>query len=391
MKKFTCIISFACLLYGSEDILSKKLEENLKLKKDRVEKSSDVLENSWINPLSLAITKGKNRVKSEMGGEEYFNGSISLNQDIFRSGGIFYAIKYADASRILGLSQIQSERNTKTISAYTLLLKILKNDKLQAQQNLYIKNSILDIKRKKEQYLAGLIDISFLNNAILAKIGQENALLSLEDAKENLISEFEKLSDKDYKNIDILHVKTPTKDEYIRQNITLSIQKNSILNKKLLHKLTTSQYLPKLSINASYNLTNAENRQLDNSDKFYNYGLTLSMPLDIKTFDDIEKSKLEYLVAQNEYEILKENQAKEYDKITKDLLRIDKKISLAKENIKIYNSLLSQTKELVEAEIKISDDLDIMQNSKDIRSLEIEIFGLEKEEKRLEFYKNLIL
>ncbi|PID48219.1 MAG: hypothetical protein CR967_01000 [Proteobacteria bacterium] len=388
MKKILYVILFSCLLYGGDSILSEQLQENLDLKEKKIEKSSKILKNSWINPLNLSISKGKNRVNSKMGDESYFNGKVSLHQDIFRSGGIFYAIEYAEASRLLGLSQIKSQKNTQVISAYKLLLKILKNDKLQAQQRLYIQNSLLDIKRKKEQYLAGLVDISFLNNAILGKINQENMLLGLEDAKEVLVNEFAKLSDKDYKNIQILHVKIPSKEEYISQNISLLVQKNQIENKKLLSKLTRSQYLPKLSLNASYDVMDTDSKIRDSHDKFYNYSLSLSMPFSINTFNDIESSKLEHLIALSEYNILKENQSKKYEKIIKDLERIDKKISLAKKNIDIYDGILLETKELVGADIKTKDDLDIMENSRLARNIEIQIRKLEYEEKKLELYEN---
>lgn len=390
MKKLTCIVLLCSFLNAGDEILSQALRENLDLKENQVNKSSDVLENSWINPLNLSIQKSKNKNSSKFSKESIFSASIGLNQDIFRSGGIFYAIKYADASRLLGLSQIKNERNSQTINAYTLLVQILKNDKLQAQQKLYIQNSILDIKRKKEQYLAGLIDISFLNNSILEKITRENALLDLKTSKQALISEFEKLSDKDYLTISLPEVKKPTIDEYLANNLTLLMQKNQIKNKKYSSKLTKSQYLPKISIGASYNYTDTKTELIKTDDDFYNYSISASMPLDIKTFDDIQSSRLEYLISQNEYQILAQNQQKEYDRISKDLDNIDKKISLAKENIGIYDSLLTQTKELVNAQIKIKDDLTIMENSKQIRLLQLQIHKLEKNEKKLEFYKNFI-
>lgn len=390
MKKLLYLAFMSCFLYGQEEILSDNLLQNLDLKEKKIKKESEILENSWINPITLSISKGKNKVKSHIGDESYFNANVSLHQDIFRSGGIFYAIKYADASKLLGLSQIKSQKNKQIINAYKLLLKILKNDKLQSQQKLYIKNSLLDIEHKKEEYLEGLVDITSLNNAILTKINQENTLLNLEDVKENLLSEFAKLSDKDYKSINVLSVKTPTKEEYIKQNISLLTQRNDIKSKKLLNKITKSKYLPKLSVNASYNMTDVKTKMFDKDDKYYNYGLSLTIPFDVRTFDDIEKSKIDYLIAKKQYNILKENQSKKYDKIIKDLKRIDKKISLARKNIDIYSSILSDTKELTQADMKIKDDLFIMQNSKKTRDIEIEIRQLEKEEKKLEFYENLL-
>lgn len=388
MKKFILFLLFCSLLHG--DILGKLQKEHFDLKNKEVEKSSDILENSWINPLTLSLQKNRNKIDSKIGKEDIVGASLNFNQDIFRSGGIFYAIKYAEASRILGLNQVDEQKNSQTILAYTLLLNILENDILQKQQKLFIQNSILDIKRKQEQYLAGLIDISFLNSSILEKISYENNLLNLKDQKDMLIKSFKKLSDKDYKTITPPKVKTPSKNRYINDNLSLKIAKHDITNKKYLSKLTQSQYLPRLTLNSSYVLNDTKTKTSDFEDNFYNIGLSLSMPIDIKTFDDIEKSKVNILISQNEYKILLNNQSEEYDKIIKDLKRIDEKINLAKENIKIYQTLLSQTKELVKAEIKISDDLTIMKNSKLIRSLEIDKLELQKQIKKLEFYNNIL-
>ncbi len=390
MKWFLHVTLLSCILYANEDILSEKLKENINLKKQQTQKQSDILSVGWINPLHVNISKVKNKINSIMGEEEYFNGKLSLNQDIFRSGGIFYAIKYADVAKELGIAKIKNKKNSLIVDTYKLLLQILKNDLLQTQQKLSLENINIEIKQKKEQYLAGLTDISSLNNALISKTTQENVLLGLEDTKETLLNSFKKLSDKDYKSIKIPHVKTPSKDEYLRYNLELSINKNNIKAKKLYTKVTRSKYLPRISLNASYDITDMTTSRFSGNDKSYGYGLSLSIPLDIKMNDDIEKSKIEHLIAKNEYEISQQNQIRKYEKITNDLKRIDKKIELAKENIQIYDSLLAQTKELVDADMSIPDDLKIMKNSKKTRILQMDIYEIEREEKKMEFYTNFL-
>lgn len=389
MKKLIYLCLVASLGMSSESILSELKQENLKLKEKSVEKSSDLLENSWINPLTLSIGANKNQITSKLGSQRSVSARLSFNQDIYRSGGIFHAIDYAKATRLLGLSQIKSEKNANILTAYSMLVKILKNDKLQEQQKFSIKNSNLDIKRKKEQYSAGLVDISFLNNAILQKMAQENGLIKLEEAKQSLILEFEKLSDKDYKTIKMPTIKIPSQSNYISQNLALLVQKNNINTKEYYSKMVKAKYLPRVSVNANYTLSDIKNRQVDMSDNHYGYGISASMPFDIKKSDDVEKSRLDYMIAKNELSILENTQKKEYKKILVDLKKIDKKIQLAQDNIKIYDSLLGQTKDLVDAGIQIEDDLTIMQNSKEIRVLEEKLYLLEKEEKKLEFYKKL--
>ncbi len=375
-------------LFANSDILNDNIQQDFELKNEQINKSSDSLSNSWIDPVIISIQKNRNKNGSNIGKEDFMGFSVDLNQDIFRSGGIFYAIKYADATRVLGLKNIQKLRQTQVITAYSLFLKLLKNDKMQLQKRLNIQNAKLNIKRKNEQYLSGLIDITSLNDAILEKIANENALLSLQDTKNTLLLSFQKLSKKEYQNIKLLHVKVPSKDEYIAQNITLSIKQSENQNQKYLSKLTKSKYLPKLTLNASYHANKLDSQRGDVKEDFYNYGIKFSMPLSVNSFDEIESSRLKYLISKNQEQIEKHNQSVKYEKIKNDLKNIDKKINLAKKNLKIYQTLLTQTKELVKANIKIEDDLTIMKNSKNIREVQLQIHNLEKEEKMLEFYED---
>ncbi len=390
MKKILFIVILILHVNANDDILTQHLKKDFDLKQDQINKSSDSLKNSWIDPIILSVQKSKNKNNSKMGSEDFLGFNISISQDIFRSGGIFYAIKYADAVRNLGLKSLKKEHADKVISAYLLLVKILKNDKMQFQKSLNIENAKLNIKRKKEQYLAGLIDVTLLNDAILEKIANENALLGLQDVKNELLLNFKSLSDKKYHNIKLPHVKVPTKNEYLSKNISLIVGKRESENKKYLSKLTKANYLPKLTLNASYNVNKINTKDIELKDDFYNYGIRLSMPLSIKSFDDIESSRLKYLISKNQEQILFQNLKKKYEKIENDLKNIDKKIDLAKENLKIYNTLLTQTKELVKAQIKIEDDLVIMKNSKKIRELQLQIHNLEKDEKSLELYKDFM-
>ncbi len=390
MKKIFFMVLIALSLNANDKILSESLRKNFDIKQKQINRSSDSLKNSWVSPIILNAHKGKNKNNSKLGKEDVLSLSASWNQDIFRSGGIFYAIKYAQATRILGLSSVEKEKNAQTIKAYLLLNEILKNDKMQLQQKLSIKNAKLDVKRKKEEYVAGLIDVSLLNDAMLAKIAHEKTLLSLQDAKDELLARFESLSDKEYKSIVLPKVRVPSKEEYIAQNISLKVMQNESNTKKYLSKVTRAKYLPRVSINASYHSNEVKKRDFKVSDDYYNYGIGVSIPIDIKSLDDMESSRLKYLVSKNELQILKQEQIRRYDRIVNDIKRIDAKIKLAEENIKVYDSLLKQTKELVDAQIKVSDDLHIMGNTHDIRKLDMEIYELDKNAKKLEFYKDIL-
>lgn len=387
MKKLTYIL-LICSFLNADNILNEFEQKNIILKQQNLNQSSKILKNSWINPLYLSVDVGKNKLHSKNPMQNYTNASLQINQDIFRSGGIFYAIDYANNTQKLGLLQILHEKNIKIINAYNLLYEILKNDEMYKKQELLLENETLDIKRKKEQYLAGLIDISYLNNAILNKIAMQNLLLDLEVKKDELLSEFKNLSDKNYKNIELKTLSLPTIEEFLNNNFLLHVSINDIKNKKISYNLTKSSYLPKISLKASYNLSHQNSNNINFDDNFYNVGLGFSMPFDIKKNDDIQNMQTKYLLSKNSYNIQKQNQINLYNKIIKNIKIIDKKMNLDKQNIQIYDSLLKQTKELVNAQIQIKDDETIMQNSKKIRSLDKRIHSLEKQQILLQLYKN---
>ena len=119
---------------------------------------------------------------------------------------------------------------------------------------------------------------------------------------------------------------------------------------------------------------------------YYNYGFTVSMPLDINAFSDIEASKVEKLKAAVEVIDRKETIDEEYDWIDNSLRILDKKIVLAQKDEKVYQSLVRLTKNLADAGEKTSLDTDIMFHSLQIRKLDQKIYQIDKQIQLLKLY-----
>lgn len=387
-SKICSILCLASIAFAS-DILKEEKKEILELKRQQTQESMNSLKNSWINPLNLSFTYSKQNVDSSLSPETTSKvGKISLNQDLFRSGGIFYAVQNANAQKDLALTQIDMQDQLMNVGAYSLLAKLKKTDLQVRIMRLGIKNAQLDIDRKREQFMAGLTDVSFLNNAIISKTSNENKLLELLNAKEALLVSFKELSDKNYKHISLPKLTIPSKKDYLQNNLGLRVQEHTTKLKDSTKKLVRSSYLLRLSVNADYTKGEFERNNVENDDSFYGYAITLSMPLSINTFKDIEASKLDALVAQNELALLKEQENIDYDRLILDLKRIDKKIKLTNKDVELYDALLKQTNEQVQAGLKTSTDLEIMQNSRKMRIIDKEIYAIEKFEAKLEIYKN---
>ncbi len=382
-----CLIIFS--VANAAGILSKTKKDILKNEKEQNKKSSDMLKFDWINPINLSYTHSKSDMAIPSQTTDTFN--ISLNQPIFRSGGIYYAIKYAKANReFLKLTTSLKEKSLLN-SAFTTLLSLKNIDLKIKKQKLLIKNADIDIKRKKEQYLSGVLDSSFLDNAVLSKNRLEIALLDMKSAKADLLKTFHTLSSLDYKTVNLPHLKLINLQSYIKNDLVVKNAKADIKQQNYLKKMTISNYFPKISLFGSYNHNRTKYITTRNN-SYKNYGITISMPLfDINRGKNIELQKLKYLKSKLEM-IDKKNSEKElYKAIIKKIVLYRKKIDLAKEEDKLYSSLLKTTKDLYAGGEKTIFDVQTMQNSLNgtildekiyQNDLDIELFKLYEHEER---------
>ena len=386
LLRVLCSLILIFSVVSANDILSKTQKDILKNEKKQNEKSSDILEFDWVNPLNLSYTHTKSDLTTPSQTSDML--TFSLNQPIFRSGGIYYAIKYAKANReFLKLTTSLKEKSLLKTAFITLLS--LKNIDLQIKkQKLLIENAKIDIIRKKEQYLSGVLDSSFLDNAIINKNRLEIALLDMKSTKADLLKNFHTLSSLDYKSINPPHLKIVNIDSFIKKNIVLKNSKANIKQLDYLKKMTIANYFPTISLFANYNI-NRTNYIATSKDSYKQYGISISMPLyDINRGKNIELQKLKYLKSKLEL-IDKINSEKElYKSIVKKIEFYKKKIELAKEEEKLYSSLLKTTKDLYSAGEKTLYDLQTMQNSLQSTRLDKIIYKNDLDKELFELYEH---
>ncbi|HHO65219.1 MAG TPA: hypothetical protein ENJ71_01725, partial [Epsilonproteobacteria bacterium] len=193
-----CSLGFSTLLCADE--LSTILSENKELLFDYDFKSnelqSDMLSKSWINPVTVRYGKDYT-TRFRTGTIDTGNFSVYIDQPIFRSGGIYYAIKYAGALKDANEAEIKLQKRKMIGDAVSILFNLKKNRMEQRKLRYLIKNDKIDIRQKKDSYDAGILDSSFLDQAILKKSQDEATLLELELNYLELKQRFSLLSDKD--------------------------------------------------------------------------------------------------------------------------------------------------------------------------------------------------
>ncbi len=351
------------------------------------ELESDKLGNSWMNPIQLSYNRSYSTQKI---GETIETGSFSvtINQPIFRSGGIYYGIKYAEAMREANRADIRLQRRMMIADAVSILFS-LKKTKLESKKlKFQIKNDKIDIRQKRDSYESGLLDSSFLDQAILKKSQDETALLQMGLNLLELNQKFSLLSDKNPKKLKLPKLKMITKDNYRSKNLELKRDRYKAQQASDYVFVTWAKYLPAISLQAKY-IDADLNPFFPNptlQEQYYNYGFSVTMPIDINSMTDIQSAKVNKLKTAVQAIDRRETVDKEYQWIQNTLHIINQKINLAKKDEKIYKNLHKLTKNLVKAGEKTKLDSDIMYNSLQIRKIDQKIYRLDKQIQLLKLY-----
>ncbi len=390
LKKLLSLCSLLLLPLAADelgDILSQNKTLMFEYDLQRNELESDKLSKSWINPVRLRYNQNRT---TQFPGKTIKTGnySVSIDQPIFRSGGIYYAIKYADALRSANRADIVLQRRKMIGDAVSILFNLKKNVLQQEKMKLQIANDKIDIRQKRDSYNAGILDSSFLDQAILKKSQDEANLLELQLARLELKQRFSLLSDKKPEALTLPKLKLIDKAHYREGHLELKRDVERARESDYEVHITTAKYMPALSLQGQY-IDGDLNPLWATSgikERYYNYGFSVSMPIDVNSFTDIESSKVAKLKAATQVLDRQETVNEEYDWITNSLHILDRKIALSKKDEKVYDNLYKLTKNLAKAGEKTSLDVAVMKNSRQIRRLDAKIYEIDKQLKLLQLY-----
>jgi len=391
LKKLFLLCSvFYSFVYADE--LSNILSDNKNLlfeyQLQENDAKSDTLENSWINPIMLQYRKSYSQQFTD---KTIDTGSftVGIDQPIFRSGGIYYAIKYAKALRGANEVEIKLKKREAIGNAVKFLFEMKKLKLEKRKLALLIKNDEIDIRQKRESYESGLIDSSFLDQAILKKNQDEIKQLEMETSLMGLEENFSLLSDKNPHGLKLPKLKIITEEQYKGNNLELVRDTLRAEQTEYNTKITWAKYLPTVAVQARYtdeDINPLFARAGGLEEKYFTYGFTVSMPLNINMFSDVEASKVEQLKSQTEVIDRKHTIDKEYKLVRNKLHIIDKKIALARKDALLYQRLYRTTKNLAQVGEKTSYDTALMHNSLDIRKLDQQIYTIDKQVELLRLY-----
>ena len=371
-----------------ESILSKDRLDLFDLSKKQIEEDSAKLKKDWINPINYTYSKTFSDYSTSYETEKSY---ISIDQPIFKTGGIYKAIKYANALKLYSHLDINLQKKALIKDTTTILFNIHKLEQQIKKLELLISNGQIDIQRKKEQVLNGFADTSLLDNAILDTNTNKNSLADLIYQKEELINQFNTYASGDYKSFDLPTFKLIDKDSFINNNLNIKKTKADINSKNDYSWMIITKYLPTISATFDYTKYHSTNNSSISYDSAQNYGIKVTMPLDTRTFNDIESSRIDYLKAKLDLRNTINEQENFFKSKLAKIKMIDSKVAIAKEDYELYNSLLDVIIEEKNAEIKTQSDVETLLNSKKIRELDLKIYNFDKQIELLEIYSKVTL
>jgi len=246
----TLSVLYSTTLFAKEEKLDKYISENkkeqFKADYDKNEAESSKLRDSWIAPINLNYSYSKSDPYDNKQTQK--NAGISMDQPIFQSGGIYFGIKYAQASRIYGNYSVDVAKRKVVKDAVSLLMQIKQAILQVSRQKLQIKNSEISLDQKKEQYLNGQLDSGFLNNAIIERNLVIQALYDMQTNQERLVSRFKAISDTPHEELLVPNLEVLTQEEFLGNNIILSMSQSDIDRNGYNKNVTISKYLPRVSL-----------------------------------------------------------------------------------------------------------------------------------------------
>ncbi len=379
-----------------EEYISDNKRKEFEYDYKKNEEESLKLRDSWISPLQLNYRYNKSNPYGNT--QVSKNASISMNQPIFRSGGIYYGIKFAVASKRYAAYSVDMQKRKLIKDAIALLIQIKQTNLRIEKQKKQVANSYIKLQQNKEEYLSGQLESGFLDNAVIQLNLTKQTLFDIEANKEKLVSQFKAISDIDYKTAYIPHLNPLSKEEFLAHNIMLRLYRSEIEKNRYAKNVTIAKYLPSFNFIASYNRDELVNPSFAGTNvpsppptNYYSYGFNISMPLDFNMFRDIQSARLDFLKSSVVMEDKKRELVSLYEQVEQNLKKIQNKIKLAKENYEIYKKLLEDTKKLYEAGYKTKSDVDLLQNSADMAQLDMRIFKLDAQLELLNLYEHYLI
>ncbi|GHV03904.1 hypothetical protein AGMMS50229_04110 [Campylobacterota bacterium] len=371
MRYFACFVYFACLCFALDEThLNSDITTSIDSQKGSIEAGRKRQKYDFLGEVRLSGSISENRNDPLDQWRRTDQATVSFSQDIFRSGGIIASMDYADLWAAAEILRLRSEINGYLLTLSTALLQAAQ-DRLRLEQNdLSIKNSEITLLIKQTQYQVGEADITQLNDAIQNRNTLNRTKLDLKNTLTNRYQEIAKISWIDPETFAVPHYPAIDENEFLQKNIKALSAKYNTKIASTQHTLTRSNYLPTIALNASYGRQKAENS--DTADSM-SYGVQITVPLSFTSFSSVEEKRADSLKKASDERTAYLEAKKVWLQSQNTMKSTEESIKILRENILLFDSLINATSAQVKTGSASRFDLDMLNNSKRIDEIEIEL------------------
>lgn len=363
--------------YGeTAPLLSPQKQDYYEFQQQQIDASYDKLQYDWLSPINLRAS-AMYETSAAFGSKDTRKSiSAAIAQDLFRSGGITYAIEYAYAKKqadTLALNKEIAGLNQQLINA---VLTYRKNAIALQQSDIRLKNTQIEIFLKRKQYEAGDLDITFLNNALMAQSNELKNNTALRYSLAQQKYEAAKLSDLTIESVHIPTYSLTQKEAFLEEGWNVRYSQALTQSSAQQYGQVKSAYMPKLTFiaDAGYQQYDAQaGLSTDYQGNFYNAGLQLTLPLTYNSSAASQEAQALYLKQQAFTADAKRQMNALYDQTVALIESYRETIRITQNNLKYYDELLNATQSAVNAGYKAGYDLQTLQNTRSIEELEIQI------------------
>lgn len=364
---------FFTICSAKEITLTPDKQSLLQEKEKKIKAGAESRRYEWLSPINLSASHTKQHSQRTGQNSAISQLSASFSQELFRSGGIYYTIKYADDKYAYDTVTLEQQYDNYQKEIILAALRIKKYE-LQCEQSKYlIENKNITLFLKQTQYELGDIDVTLLNDALREKNTQQTNYVLLQESLEREKLELEKYTHTSFDAIAIPTFSLVDQQKYSTNNYNIAAAQyqNRVMYDS--YRKEMAQYLPSVKFNAqaTYSKYDSGAVILNQNGTLYSAGLVLNIPLDYNTFASKEEKYSAYLEQQAQTNDIRQEEVLEYKKTLLAIERYKDLNKILEENLELYKQLRKITKKAFDTGYKTGYDVQILDNS--IKSDELEI------------------
>lgn len=375
-------------------LLNHDQASSFSLQTKKVQAEAGKLAGAWINPIKMSYGGS---FKKQFGyNQESYSGAVSINQPIFKSGGIWFAINYASATEYYNKLGIKLQKKSVIKEVVSMMMTLRKLDLSIKKMQLQIQDAKATFLDNQEQNTAGEVDEAIVNLQAIALNNLELMYLDLLNQKAGFIQKLSIFSDANYKTVTLPVLTLVSNKKFLEKSyeVKQAIANNSV--KSSYRNMMIAKYLPTFNVTASYNYSKSVNQAFgekftipDSETNFANVGFSLSMIVDVNAFRDVQSAQVDLLKSSVTLSQKQKEMNTFYTMVVTKVQNIDKKIALSQENEKLYAKVLSKTQQAFK-----SGDTSILAVQKSehqlaMKKLDTQSYSIDKQLELLALYEKI--